>query len=50
MDPDPVIEIRAMRADLGEQLQALHRLMIRIGWGMLLGFISVLAAILARGA
>ena len=49
MGPDPTAEIREMRADRSQQLEALQRL-IRIGWGMLLGFISVLAAILARGA
>jgi hypothetical protein len=32
------------------QIEALRQTMIRIGGGMLLGFISVLAAILARGA
>jgi hypothetical protein len=36
----------ASRADL----EALRETMIRIGGGMLIGFISVLTAILARGA
>jgi hypothetical protein len=54
-------EIRATRVELGEdnratrseltaQIEALRQTMLRVGGGMLLGFISVLAAILARGA
>jgi hypothetical protein len=43
-------EIRATRAGLTAQIDALRQTTIRIGGGMLLGFISVLAAILARGA
>jgi hypothetical protein len=43
-------EIRATRAELTAQIDALRQTTIRIGGGMLLGFISVLAAILARGA
>ena len=43
-------EIRGTRAELTAQIDALRQTMIRLGGGMLLGFISVLAAILARGA
>jgi hypothetical protein len=43
-------EIRSTRIELVAQIDALRQTMIRIGGGMLLGFISVLAAILARGA
>jgi hypothetical protein len=43
-------EIRATRAGLTAQIDTLRQTTIRIGGGMLLGFISVLAAILARGA
>jgi DNA-binding XRE family transcriptional regulator len=43
-------DIGATRAELTAQIEALRQTMIRIGGGMLLGFISVLAAILARGA
>jgi hypothetical protein len=43
-------EIRATRAELTAQIDALRQTTIRLGGGMLLGFISVLAAILARGA
>jgi hypothetical protein len=43
-------DIRDLRTDLTGQIEALRQTMIRIGGGMLLGFISVLAAILARGA
>jgi hypothetical protein len=38
------------RSELDIKIEALRQTMIRIGGGMLLGFISVLAAILARGA
>jgi hypothetical protein len=43
-------DIRELRVDMTSQMEALRQTMIRIGGGMLLGFISVLAAILARGA
>ncbi len=43
-------EIRGTRAELTGQIDALRQTMIRLGGGMLLGFISVLAAIVARGA
>jgi hypothetical protein len=43
-------EIRGTRAELTAQIDALRQTMIRHGGGMLLGFISVLAAIFARGA
>jgi hypothetical protein len=43
-------DIRDLRVDMTAQIEALRQTMIRIGGGMLLGFISVLAAILARGA
>jgi hypothetical protein len=43
-------DIRDLRTDLTAQMEALRQTMIRFGGGMLLGFISVLAAILARGA
>jgi hypothetical protein len=43
-------DIRELRVDMTAQMEALRQTMIRIGGGMLLGFISVLAAILARGA
>jgi hypothetical protein len=42
-------DIRDLRVDMTAQIEALRQTMIRIGGGMLLGFISVLAAILARG-
>lgn len=38
-------DIRELRAEI----QGLSQTMVRFGGGMLLGFISVLAAILARG-
>jgi hypothetical protein len=43
-------DIRDLRVDMTAQIEALRQTMIRIGGGMLLGSISVLAAILARGA
>jgi hypothetical protein len=43
-------DIRGTRAELTAQIEALRQTMVRVGGGMLLGFISVLAAILARGA
>jgi hypothetical protein len=43
-------DIRATRTELTAQIDALRQTMIRFGGGMLLGFISILAAILARGA
>jgi hypothetical protein len=43
-------DMRDLRTDMTGQMEALRQTMIRIGGGMLLGFISVLAAILARGA
>ena len=43
-------EILGTRAELNTQIEALRQTMIRLGGGMLLGFISVLAAIVARGA
>jgi hypothetical protein len=43
-------EIAEVRRDLHGEIDALRQTMIRFGGGMLLGFISVLAAILARGA
>jgi hypothetical protein len=38
-------DIRDLRADI----QAMNQTMVRMGGGMLIGFISVLAAIAARG-
>ena len=43
-------ENAALRAELTAQIDALRQTMIRVGGGMLLGFISTLAAILSRGA
>jgi hypothetical protein len=43
-------DIRDLRTEMRQEFRALNALIIRIGGGMLLGFISVLAAILARGA
>jgi hypothetical protein len=43
-------DIRDLRTELKGEIAELRQTMIRIGGGMLLGFISVLAAILARGA
>ncbi|MDP9189790.1 MAG: hypothetical protein M3O25_11120 [Actinomycetota bacterium] len=43
-------DIRDLRSDLGAQLGGLRQTLLRVGGGMLLGFISVLAAIVARGA
>ena len=43
-------DIRDLRTDLTTQIEGLRQTMIRIGGGMLLGFIAVLATILARGA
>ena len=43
-------DIRDLRFDLGAQIEGLRQMTLRVGGGMLLGFISVLAAILARGA
>lgn len=43
-------DLRELRVDLSGQIESLRRTMIQIGGGMLLGFISVLAAIVARGA
>jgi hypothetical protein len=43
-------EVGEVRRDLHGEIDALRQTMIRFGGGMLLGFISVLAAILARGA
>jgi hypothetical protein len=43
-------DIRGTRAELTAHIEALRQTMLRVGGGMLLGFISVLAAILARGA
>jgi hypothetical protein len=42
-------QIDATRAELTAQIDALRQTMVRFGGGMLLGFISVLAAIIARG-
>lgn len=43
-------EIGALRTELTAQIDSLRQTMIRVGGGMLVGFISVLAAILTRGA
>jgi hypothetical protein len=43
-------QVEAVRTDLGGQIEALRQTMFRFGGGMVLGFISVLATILARGA
>jgi hypothetical protein len=47
-------DIRDLRSDMTAQIDALRQTMIRIGGGMIagmsVGFLSVLAAILARGA
>ncbi|MGH2983470.1 MAG: hypothetical protein ACRDK5_04325 [Solirubrobacterales bacterium] len=43
-------QTETVRTEFGGQIEALRQTMIRFGGGMLLGFISVLAAILARGA
>lgn len=43
-------DIRDLRFDLGTQIEGLRQMTLRVGGGMLLGFISVLAAILVRGA
>jgi len=43
-------EIRDLRAELKAEIVELRQTMLRVGGGMVLGFISVLAAILARGA
>ena len=43
-------ELRATRVELSGQIESLQDTMIRVGGGTLVGFISVLAAILARGA
>jgi hypothetical protein len=42
-------DIRDLRIEMRQEFRALNALIIRVGGGMLLGFISVLAAILARG-
>lgn len=42
-------DLRDLRVDLTAQMEALRQTLIRVGGGMLLGFISVLAAIVARG-
>ena len=39
----------AQRSEFDTKIEALRQTMIRIGGGMLLGFISVLAAIIASG-
>ena len=48
------IDIRDLRSDITAQMDALRQTMLRIGGGMIagmsVGFLSVLAAILARGA
>ena len=48
------MEMVAMRTDLTGQIEALRQTMLRIGagllGGMIFGFLSVTAAILARGA
>jgi hypothetical protein len=47
-------EMGVLRTDLTAQLEALRQAMLRIGagllGGMIFGFLSVIAAILARGA
>jgi hypothetical protein len=47
-------DIRDLRSDITAQMDALRQTMLRIGGGMIagmsVGFLSVLAAILARGA
>jgi hypothetical protein len=43
-------DIRDLRTEMHEEFRAVNALIIRVAGGMLLGFISVLAAILARGA
>ena len=42
-------EIGELRGDLRGEIAELRQTMFRVGGGMLLGFISILAAILARG-
>lgn len=42
-------EIANVRLDLGAQIEGLRQTLLRVGGGMLVGFISVLAAVLARG-
>jgi len=41
-------DIRDVRAELSMQIEGLRQTMIRVGGGMMLGFISILAAIVAR--
>lgn len=43
-------EVGGLRSEMTTQMEALRQTVLRVGGGMLLGFISVLAAILARGA
>jgi argininosuccinate lyase len=44
------IEIRDGFAQVRAEIDSLRQTMIRIGGGMLIGFITVLGAIIARGA
>lgn len=41
-------DIRDLRAELSMQIEGLRQTMLRVGGGMLVGFISILAAIVAR--
>jgi hypothetical protein len=42
-------EIGALRVEMSEAFRALHTLLLRIGGGIIVGLIGVIAAILARG-
>jgi hypothetical protein len=43
-------EMGAMRAEFGGQLEGLRLTILRVGGGMMVGLVGVIAAILARGA
>ena len=43
-------EIRGLRAELGGQVDALRVTLLRVGGGMMVGLIGVIAAVLVRGA
>jgi 3-dehydroquinate synthetase len=43
-------DVRDLRTEMRDEFRALHGLLYRIGGGIIVGLVGVIAAILARGA
>lgn len=42
-------EIAGLRSELGGQIEALRMTILRVGGGMMVGLVGIIAAVLARG-